>query len=84
MGNQASTLMSLLTLKEAIRAQNQPFYVSLRHHNLSQTVCCISLSFTLYAQKFLIFQTLVLLRLFTKAKQAMAIQIDFKVMIGIK
>ena len=29
MGNQASTLMSLLTLKEEIRAQNQLLYVFL-------------------------------------------------------
>ena len=67
MGNQASTLMSLLTLKEVIRAQNQLFYVSSRHHKLSREVCLISLSFTPYAQKFLIFHTLVLLKLFNNA-----------------
>ena len=75
--------MPLLTLKEVIRAQNQLFYVTLRHHKLSQKVCFISLSFTLYAQKFLIFQTLVLLRLFNKAQQEMAIQMNFGVTIGI-
>ena len=52
MGNQASTLISLLTLKEVIRAQNPLFCVYLRHHRLSQKVCFISLSFTLYARKF--------------------------------
>ena len=67
MGNQASTLMSLLTLKEVIYAQNPLFYVYLRHHRLSLKFCFISLSFTPYARIFLIFQTLVLLWLFNKA-----------------
>ena len=77
MGNQASTLMSLLTLKEVIFAQNQLFYVCLRHHRLSLKFRFISLSFTPYARKFLIFQILVLFRMIIKMLKATTIQTSY-------
>ena len=84
MGNQASTLMSLLTLKEVIFAQNQLSYVYLRHHRLSLKFCFISLSFTPYARNFLIFQTPVLFRLINKVLKVTEIQTYYEETIGIK